>query len=375
MLPLLLLAIAVQIPEQSTLGTAPDDSEDIRILIGRGEGELSLRGAGLQLETGQRWEQLDASWVRLSCQSGGLRLSGGSGSARDLPESASVRSVGPLRVEERDLRGAVELRCQGHRWLAINVLPLEEYLAAVLGGEMPPTFPREALEAQAVAARSYAVHRKVEAVQEGLPYHLDSTVLSQVYGGLAGEDPRTRSAVAATRGEVLADGMLPVEAYFHASCGGQTESGAAALGRDEPYLASVPCPCAGRSPYAHWSVRMTPGELARLAPHLLGSGDLTDLRISGRTASGRARALAAQTTAGSRTLSAVRLRAAVGYVRLPSLWFDVRKANGAFVFEGKGAGHGAGLCQWGARILAQQGKSYREILAHYYPGAELRKIY
>jgi stage II sporulation protein D len=348
-----------------------DDSEDIRILIGRGDGPLWVRGSGLQIAAGSRRAQSGASALRLTCEAGVVRAPG----LGEMGPSAAVQAIGPLRVGDRELRGSLELRCQSSRWTAINVLALEDYLAAVLGGEMPPTFPAQALQAQAVAARSYAVHRKVEATEQGLPYHLDSTVLSQVYGGMTREDPRTRAAVEATRGEVLAYGMLPVEAYFHASCGGRTESGAEALGRDEPYLVSVPCPCARRSPYAHWSVRLTPAELGRLARSLIGGGDVSGLRVSTRTASGRARTLIVETTDGERTLSAVQLRAALGYLRLPSLWFDVHEAGGTFVFEGRGAGHGAGLCQWGARAFAEDGWTYRQILAHFYRGAELRKIY
>jgi stage II sporulation protein D len=137
----------------------------------------------------------------------------------------------------------------------------------------------------------------------------------------------------------------------------------------------VTCPCGERSPFAHWSVRLSAAELGRLARDLLGAGEPTGLRISSRTAAGRARTVAISTTAGNRSVSAVRLRAALGYVRLPSLWFDVREEGSVFVFEGRGAGHGAGLCQWGARILADRGASYRDILGRYYPGSELRKIY
>jgi stage II sporulation protein D len=367
----LLSALAVVQPQPPpSPGEALDDSEDVRILLGRGDRQVIVRGSGLQVWLGA-WTPASGEELTATCAAGNLTLLG-----RGLGDDfASVRATGPLRLGEREVRGSIELRCQGSRWLAINVLPLETYIAAVLGSEMPPTFPMEALRAQAVAARSYALHRKIEAAQQGLLYHLDSTVLSQVYRGLAREDPRTRKAAADTSGEVLAHGIWPVEAYFHASCGGQTESGGAALGRDEPYLASVPCPCARNSPYQHWSLRMTLGEFSRLARSLLGSGEVESLGVSGRTATGRAAALVAQTSDGPRTLQAMQLRALLGYARLPSLWFDVRSSANFLIFEGRGAGHGAGLCQWGARALAAEGKSYREILAHYYPGAELKKIY
>lgn len=356
---------------QGTLSAAfPDDSEDIRILVAQGPGSLPLRGTGLQRSLGQGWAQIDKNETKASCHGDQVALSGGDPS----DGAVTLRAIGPLTVAGRALRGQVELACSDGRWTAINVLPLEEYLEAVLGGEMPPSFPEEALKAQAVAARSYALHRKIEATQQGQEYHLGATVLSQVYGGIASEDDRTRRAVTATRGEVLAYGMLPVEAYFHSNCGGRTESGEAALGRDLPYLKSVPCPALRRTPYSHWSVRVPPEELQRLAPQLV-HGEPTGLRVASRTASGRARTLELTSRSGTRTVTAVQLRAALGYVRLPSLWFDVREEHGAFVFDGRGAGHGVGLCQWGARVLAEQGQGYKDILTHYYPGAEIRRIY
>jgi stage II sporulation protein D len=119
---------------------------------------------------------------------------------------------------------------------------------------------------------------------------------------------------------------------------------------------------------------VTSEELQRLAPELVHA-EPTALRVSSRTATGRARTLELETRDGTRTVTAVQLRAALGYVRLPSLWFDVRQEHGAFVFDGRGAGHGVGLCQWGARVLAERGQTYQEILTHYYPGTEIRRIY
>ncbi len=90
-----------------------------------------------------------------------------------------------------------------------------------------------------------------------------------------------------------------------------------------------------------------------------------------RTASGRARTV----RLGARTLSGVELRQIIGYEKLPSLLFEVSVTSGVAVFTGRGSGHGVGLCQWGARERARRGESYREILAHYYPGAEIRRMY
>jgi stage II sporulation protein D len=348
---------------------AQDDSEEIRILLGTDVGSLRVSGPDLRLSEAGASEAMvyTVNSITLRCIHGVV----GVGEKR-LASPVVVHAGGPLRALGRSLRGRVELQCDGDRWQAINVLPIESYLAAVLGAEMPASFPIEALKAQAVAARSYALMRKIEAREAGHPYHLGATVLSQVYLGLDHEDPRTAAAVSATQGEVLAVGVTPVEAYFHASCGGRTESGAAALDRPLDYLKSVSCPCENHSPYAHWRAELSAAALGKV----FGLTSVIACEVVSRTGSGRASRVQVRSAKGGvRTILANQLRTAVGYQKLPSTWFDVHREGDHFVFDGRGSGHGAGLCQWGARIFAEQGKDYRAILAHYYPGTEVERIY
>ncbi len=267
----------------------------------------------------------------------------------------------PARAEER-----LRVNAGGE----VKDLRLEDYVAGVVSGEMPASFPPEALKAQAVAARSYALTRKIEAQAAGRAFDIGTGVLHQVWA----EKPSAaaRAAADATAGEVLVAGREPVEAYFHAACGGRTESGLAALGRDLPYLASVECGKCGGAPGVAWKLRVTAAERARAAGL---AGQATAARVSARTATGRAERL--EVTAGGRVASvaAVDLRQRLGFERLPSLAFEVREDAGAFVLEGRGRGHGAGLCQWGAAQLAREGATYREILARYYPGTDVVRMY
>jgi stage II sporulation protein D (peptidoglycan lytic transglycosylase) len=255
--------------------------------------------------------------------------------------------------------------------VTVEELRLEDYVAGVVAGEMPGSFPAAALEAQAVAARSYALTRKLEAQAANRRWDIATGVLAQVFA--AGQaSPAARAAVTATEGEVLVLGMEPVEAYFHAACGGRTEGGLAALGRDLPYLAPVACGRCERAPGSRWTVKVAAGELGKLAG--LG-GPATDARILARTATGRAERIQLACGKAKVALAATDLRQRLGYSRLPSLAFEVRGEGGAFVFEGRGRGHGAGLCQWGAAGLAREGKTYREILLHYYPGTDVVRLY
>jgi stage II sporulation protein D len=196
-------------------------------------------------------------------------------------------------------------------------------------------------------------------------FHLGSSVISQVYKGLDAEDPRTREAVEATRGVVLTFMLQPIEAYFHSSCGGRTETGADALGRELPYLQAVDCPC-GKLPTSHWTLKLGAADLKAL-----GATKGTALEVQGRTGTGRARRVAV----GARSLDAVSVRERLGYMRLKSLSFEFVHGREGWSVDGKGFGHGAGLCQWGARVYAEKGWDFARILQHYYPGTELQTLY
>jgi stage II sporulation protein D len=359
LLPLALLALA--------LPASAEEMVRIAVLTGA-RGPVVLEGAALRvrpLRDEGSYRDLSADHVTVAALGEGLSLDGEDVDAPGL----RLRSSGPIRVAGKELRGQVEVLRDGAGLLVVNEIAMEDYLAAVLGSEMPPAFPAAALQAQAVAARTYAVRKKLEA--EGKPFHLGATVLSQVYGGVFREDPRTHDAVAATRGEVLVFEHAPIEAYFFSSCGGRTEAGADALGRDLPYLRAVACDEKEEAPGARWSLALGGTELG----HALGLGRALEVKVEGRTGSGRVRSVRIVTTAGTRTLTAVELRRRLGYRSLGSLWFDVERERDRFVFSGRGSGHGAGLCQWGARAMAEGGSTYTEILEHYYPGAELRRMY
>jgi stage II sporulation protein D (peptidoglycan lytic transglycosylase) len=249
-------------------------------------------------------------------------------------------------------------------------LPLEAYVAGVVSGEMPASFPPEAQKAQAVAARSYALTRKIEAQAAGRDHDIGAGVLAQVWAERP--SPAARAAAEATAGEVLVVGMEPVEAYFHAACGGRTEDGLAALGRDLPYLAAVECGRCEKAPGVRWKLELSARDLAAAAGL---KGRASAARVSARTPTGRAERVDVEAGAARASLAAAELRQRLGWSRLPSLAFDVRPAGAGFVFAGRGQGHGAGLCQWGAAGFAREGKGYREILAHYYPGTDVVKMY
>ena len=363
---------AVPVLLAAALAAAPARAaEVVRIAVTSGAAEVMVAGTGLAVEPlidGAAKRALPGGRARLRVEGDELLLDGVPVEGAGVVFSAS----GAILHAGRRLSGEVEVRRAPGGLTVIDVLPMEDYVAAVVGGEMPPSFPPEALKAQAVAARTFAVGKKLEAREQALDYDLGSTVLDQVYPGAGGADPRARAAAVATAGEVLVKDHRPIEAYFHSACGGRTERGADALGRDLPYLVSVPCDRCQGSPAWRWTVKIGAAELGRAAG--LG-GPATAMKIARETASGRVARVVVEAGSEKVALDGAELRRRLGYERLPSLAFHVRRAGGTFVLEGRGKGHGVGLCQWGAAGRARAGEGYRAILARYYPGTEIVRMY
>ncbi len=269
---------------------------------------------------------------------------------------------GLIFIGNRWYRGDLELRANGHQVMAIDRVDLEDYLYAVLGAEMSPSWPLEALKAQAVAARTYALYQRDR--RRAPDYDLGDDTSWQVYRGVEDEADRTRRAVDATRDRILVHDRQPIEAVFHASAGGHTESAQFVWSDTRPYLQGVPA-YDDDAPNASWQVEVSAATLAGLNH---GVGTVRDLRLDRLTPGGRAWQLAIVGSSGTHELSGVELRAALG---LPSAKFAIERGGSGFILNGRGRGHGVGMSQWGARRLAERGYDYTQILTHYYQSADV----
>lgn len=329
----------------------------------------------------------------------GLRISGNPG----LPEVASLRvtpvdSGAPVRVNGREYRGEVVLSPGAAGVTALNILGVEEYLRGVVGAEMGRRTEQDlaALRAQAVVSRTLALKNLGRWRTRG--YDLMATVSDQAYAGLGFESPSSDQAVAETAGKVLSyDGGL-IDIFFHSTCGGLTAPGPEVfIYASRPYLRSIrDVDDTGRawcaiSPRYQWRESWSGEALARsLRATLPAAGgdprlaeDLRDIRILDRTATGRVAQLEIQGGSGSRVVSGpaarLLLRSRDGSA-LRSANFTVQVTReGPRIVEltvtGSGAGHGVGMCQWGALGRSRAGFSYEDILSAYFPGTQLIRTY
>ncbi len=287
----------------------------------------------------------------------------------DRPPAEKAEKIGHLKgetfINDSVYRGFIEVRKDENGLYFINELPFEKYIEGVVAAETGKEWTIEALKAQAVISRTYAVYKKNQ--NAGKAYHITSSVLHQVYKG-DNENKIISEAVKETEGEILTYEGSPIEAFYHSTCRGKTELPDAVWGKSFPYLTSVPCR-GKRSPYEYWQRRFHLEEIEKA----LGLNGIKDISIISFTSTGRVALLKFIADDSEIEIKATDLRKLLGYRELPSTLFSLTIEGGDVIFTGGGYGHGVGLSQWGALELANEGKNYKTILAYYYPGTVLEK--
>ncbi len=281
-----------------------------------------------------------------------------------------IGGSGIVAVNRMRFRGDLEFRRNSSGMQVINEVELEDYVSGILGREVYPDWHPEMLKAQAVVARSYALHQRAEAGDEA--FDVEAGTGSQVYGGVAAETPAIRAAVEATRGEYLAYARKPILAVYHSASGGQTASSEEVWGRALPYLVSLEVDDEEDSPDTYWRATISKTKLGRALDSLgIQIGTPQEVEVVDRSRSGRALRVRIRGDRGQHTLEARALRVALGESVIRSTLFEIRSAPDAVVFVGSGHGHGVGMSQWGAQAMAQRGSTYREIVQAFYPGTSL----
>ena len=328
-----------------------------------------------------------------------VRVALGIARGEEVPAQLAPRGPELVRFRGKRYRGILRTVATDSGTLVVNVLTLEEYLKGVVPLEMGerPAAERAALEAQAVAARSYTVSRLVAArAGRGRSEHFDlvPSTADQVYGGADAERENASAAVDATRGLVLLYGGRVIAAPYSSACGGETAPAEEAWsGEPVAYLRRVSDRMPGRgeryycdiAPRFAWERRLSGSELDAVVARYLrtvtrvpaeGPGGVRGLRVAERFRSGRVKVLELQTARGTFDVGGNDARSVLRTPSgelLPSSYFSV-STEGAesqiaeVILRGNGYGHGVGMCQWGAIGRARAGQGARDILRTYFPG-------
>ena len=327
------------------------------------------------------------------------------------------------RQEKQTFRGTLRLVVEADKVVAINELPVEQYLESVISSEMSATSSPELLKAHAVISRSWLLYqmenRKKEGRDKGNSFFSfvkkddellrwydreDHTLFDvcaddhcQRYQGITrASSPAVAEAIKATRGQVLMSENELCDARFSKCCGGQTEEFQYCWENiKKPYLVSVSDPFCHTNDrrilsqvlndydqetpdFYEWTVEYSQEELSELVNRKtkLDLGDITDMIPLDRGKSGRIWRLQLVGTKRSFIIGKeLEIRRALSETHLYSSAFDVEKRDNRFILHGRGWGHGVGLCQIGAAVMGEKGYDYDDILLYYYRGAEIKQIY
>jgi len=407
---LLLLVVAAFLsckPRRTTTPTPGMEAERrhwVRVLLVEDVGSCTVKfgssfevigeSSDLKSEPGRRLFQEPGASTEIALSGGKITVSGRpfeGGQVSIRPEEPHV-----FKVNGSEYRGTLKLVIDSgaESFDVINYIPLEAYLAGVVGAEMPDYWEPEALKAQAIAARTYCLYIK-KRFGSGRAWDLGRTQAHQVYRGVAAESAQIWDAVNKTRGSVLVckqpdgtEGIFPT--YYSSTCGGHTENSKNVFGDSFEPLAGVRCfyceevarPRFYFWPLAQFEAAEVTEKLRQRYPNLKELGEITDITAVEHSDYGGLRRLTKVKLSGSTGrsdfLRAEDLRLTVDPTgrRLRSTMCEITKSGDKWLFSlGRGYGHGVGMCQCGAQAMARQGKKAEEILLHYYPSSRISRVY
>jgi len=325
-----------------------------------------------------------------------------------LADSQVIISPGAPHIftlNGQSFRGKLKLivNRDGSAFDVLNLVPLEPYLAGVVGEEMPNYWEPQALQAQAIAARTYCLYIK-NRFGVNRSFDVSRTQASQVYGGIASESTQVWDAVNSTYGKILVVGSTPAgrnpgpdllgrglfPTYFSSVCGGHTTNSEHVFGDSFTPLQGVPCLyCKDVArlglffwPMVQFSRKTVTDQLTARYPKLKTLGEIREIIVTDQIDHGQFSRLTKVKLVGasgrSDTLRAEDLRLGIdptGRKIKSTICQIVPWGDGWAFLSGRGWGHGVGMCQCGAEGMARQGRSAEEILKHYYPGARIVSIY
>lgn len=382
-----------EVPEEAPPKTALDHTIRVRLQLGKVAAPIKVQVTSPYelLETAGRQPvrksdtPLAAMPVTVS-PSGSLKIGGEVLAQRDL--TISPRRDAAIIVNGSTYRGLMRMHVEGGQVRFTNHVDLESYLRGVLRGELPGHFHAEAFKTQCVAARTYAMYQKL-GTPPGRDWDVYDNEGSQMYIGVKGEEPKSDAAVAATAGEVCAwneggkDKIFCT--YYSSTCGGVTQPISQFKPNDPdvpPLAGNVICTDCYLSRYYRWGpVKLTRQEVTDRVvaryPSVKRIGTIIRLRPKDIGADGRIVRMQMDGSGGdNETLVGEDFRLCMGGHVLRSTCFAIETTADGFVFrDGKGFGHGCGLCQYGMETKALRGMSYREILPFYYPTSKVIRLY
>lgn len=278
-----------------------------------------------------------------------------------------------VMLDNSHYRGFIIISAEAEGLCAVNHVPVEQYLYGVVPKEMPYTWPKHALMAQSVAARTYALYIKKKSANKS--YDVEASTSSQVYGGYGVEKTESNSAIDETRNQIIIhDGKLII-AYFHSNSGGHTENSQNVWSAALPYLKGVPDKFSKNIPNSAWEYSLPYDTIRKqLNNYGMNIEFVKELKPIGKSQSGRILKMMVFSDKVGHEITSNNFRIKIGATKIRSALFQVEPYPQGVLIKGKGYGHGVGMSQWGARNMAQAGFNYQNILKHYYKDVKITTV-
>lgn len=354
---------------------------EVGLLSGQKKAEIKCLTDSEALSDGKVWQTYKKGETLSVSQSGDQVSINGKKKKGPVYLAAKKDDGAAFFVKGNSYRGKIKLQPSAYTSgiTVVNALPMEEYLCGVVPSEVSPSWHEDALKAQAVAARTYAMFHRDGFRSAG--YDVTDDTRSQVYRGTAVEAEATSRAIVETAGEIVTSGGKAIDAVFHSNGGGYTENSENVWGSKISYLRGVKEEGSSTVNKA-WTKTVSKSDFERVLD--IGSVKKVELsklkkgpvKAKDRGVSGRVTSFTVQGSKGKKTVTGNEIKSWFG---LSSTLFDLEIKGKNVVFTGYGAGHGLGLSQWGAEAMAAKhgnGKDYyKTILTHYFTGTKIEKVY
>lgn len=360
--------------KEKSLTPAIAVEEKIRVLVKDSAGETTIDASSSvevkNLSGEKTLKKIEGSGLAVGTAGNRITINGETLAGGGVVVTPSLN--GKLKVDGKSYRGEIRvIKSKKGGMDIINILNLEEYLYGVVSKEVSPSWPLEALKAQAVVARTFVLYQKEKNSEN--EFDVSATTMSQVYGGFDAETASAVRAVNETKGQVIHHNGKPILAYYHSNSGGATEDAKNVWTADIPYLKGIRDEYSMNASSHRWTLSLAPGDLAKaLARSGIRLGEIHDLVPVDISPSGRIVKLKVLHSDGEAVFRSNDFRLRVNPQSLKSTLFVMTKEGDRIRFDGRGYGHGVGLSQWGAYEMARRGFTCRDILKHYYWGIEIQ---
>lgn len=351
----------------------PATAQTVRVLLAENLKNASVQNSGLVYiyVLGERKKYKVSKPNTLSLGFSGGKLQLGELKTNKTLVIEPTKNV-TLTFQKNSYTGKFYVVPSGKTLRLVEYTDMENYLLGVLPYEMSRSWPLEALKAQAVTARTYTAMQLKNSKKD---FDLYNNVRDQMYKGSGKVYASVKKAVEGTAHQILTYQGKPFHTYYHANCGGGTDDAKIWTGAKGPTikpLTGASCAYDKNSKSYEWSNTIAQKSINDFINKNGLAGSVKKIKVAKRTDGKRAATLEFTTSKGKKTLSCAKFRRLVGSSKLKSCKItDISQKSDGFYFAGRGYGHGVGMCQDGAKGMAQAGKNYKQILSHYFPSAKL----